>query len=377
MKHLKYLLFLLTFLFITPIVHAESLTGSITYYEQTGNYVNGNGINSGYSEYLENPTTNFPTQTYINISPLDYTGYIVYGIKEMLVSANYNFQTGKTYTIKLTFDCGSYMDLSSVLYGVTNNRNITYVSNGSANISWVDNSIDGKWQRIATILFVPSQTTSSVTFSIGTISTSGNAVMFNNNNQYPQGVRLSASTIEASAGNEDIIINNNQNTQDIINNNNQNTQDIINNQNSNQEQTNEGLNDINNSINDDSPPNTENFLDNLDVEPSSNPISDLLLMPLNLLNHFISGFDTGCQRYSFGYLYGHELYLPCIDLESILGTNLWRIIDALFSIFLVYEIAMLCVYIFESLTSLEDPMLSLYSPRHADTGYKPKHGGGD
>lgn len=158
---------------------------------------------------------------------------------------------------------------------------------------------------------------------------------------------------------------------DIIQNNIQNTQDIINNQNSNTQE-------LKDTMTDESTPNTNTEINDLNNQLiSDTPITDLITLPLTLLNAYLTGVSGTCNPVNLGNLYGTNLSLPCINLEQRLGANLWTIIDSLVSIFMIYNIAMLMIQAFEGFTSLRDDYDSLYQPKHADTGYQPKHGGGN
>ena len=130
------------------------------------------------------------------------------------------------------------------------------------------------------------------------------------------------------------------------------------------------------SITSEDSPNTSNELNDLDSSTASDtPISDLITLPITLINVFINGIDSSCSPVNLGNLYGTDLILPCIDIEQRLGSDLWSTIDILFSIFMCYNIGMLFVTAFSGITSLRDDFDSLYQPKHADTGYQPKHGG--
>lgn len=139
------------------------------------------------------------------------------------------------------------------------------------------------------------------------------------------------------------------------------------------------INNMNNSIKDESSPDVEDDLfDGITTDDESNsPVSDLILLPLTLLNAYVDGFSSSCSAFDLGTLYGHNLVLPCIDIDDYIGSNLWSLIDVICSIFLIYNVGMMCVSMYESITSLEDGFRGLYTPRHADSGYKPRHGGDD
>lgn len=154
----------------------------------------------------------------------------------------------------------------------------------------------------------------------------------------------------------------NNQTNQIINNNNQNTNNIINNQN-------ENTNSINNNLTDDTSPSDSDIEDlfDLDTDDSNSPVSDLLLMPLTLLNAFNNGFSGTCSSVNLGNLYGTNLVLPCIQVQNYLGSTLWNLIDMMFCIFLIYNMAMMFVQIYEGFTTLRDDFDVAYSPKHHDT----------
>lgn len=104
-------------------------------------------------------------------------------------------------------------------------------------------------------------------------------------------------------------------------------------------------------------------------------VSDIVTMPLTLLNAYMNGMSSTCSPVNLGTLLGELITFPCIDISDKLGSNLWGTIDGLMSIFMIYNIAMLILSMYNKLTELEE--LDPYSPEHAYTGYKPKHGGGD
>lgn len=130
------------------------------------------------------------------------------------------------------------------------------------------------------------------------------------------------------------------------------------------------INNVNDTLNNDDPVSDSDITSIFDdlQEDSSTPVSDLLLMPLTLINAYITGFSDTCQEINLGRLYGTYLIIPCINIENHLGSELWGLIDVLFTIFMVYEIGMLLVSCYEGLTSLSDDMQYLYSPRHAGGG---------
>lgn len=147
-----------------------------------------------------------------------------------------------------------------------------------------------------------------------------------------------------------------------------NQQTIINQNNSiinNQQTINDSIEDINDTILDDSHESPNQFLQDMEsLALSDTPITDLLAMPLNMVRVFHSGISGQCSTINLGSWYDKPLYIPCIDIPSIIGGPLWAIIDALFSGFMIYNIAELFIHDFDSLTSADDLFEETYTPRH-------------
>ena len=159
---------------------------------------------------------------------------------------------------------------------------------------------------------------------------------------------------------------------DVINNQDKNTQNIINNQNQNQQQTNEGLQDIEDAILDNSQPNLDNF--NY-TDSTGGLISTFLTMPITLLR-VMNNVET-CRSITLGNLFGTPLRFDCINPRSFLGDTLWNIIDYFIVFNMITSISQLFVYVYEKFKNLDDFFNEFYTPQHmAPDGYVPRHGGG-
>lgn len=125
-----------------------------------------------------------------------------------------------------------------------------------------------------------------------------------------------------------------------------------------QNNTTNAINGVNDSINNDNvSTNTENSStanEWASASASDSVVSDMVLMPITLLNAFSSGFGGSCQAYNLGSLYGTNLTLPCIDISNYLGSTLWGIIDVLMSGFLIFGIGKKFVKVFNDFTNLKD-----------------------
>lgn len=108
-------------------------------------------------------------------------------------------------------------------------------------------------------------------------------------------------------------------------------------------------------------------------------VSSLLLIPIDFLTRVYDSATVSCSPYNIGVLYGTRLVLPCINISSLLGNDLFNIIDAMCCIYMLYNIFMLIVFFIEKWTSLDDTFFLIYSPQHFGSGssdvYVPKHGG--
>ena len=125
-----------------------------------------------------------------------------------------------------------------------------------------------------------------------------------------------------------------------------------------QNNTTNAINGVNDSINNDTvSTNTENSSTAsswASQSASDSVVSDMVLMPITLLNAFSNGFNSICSSYNLGSLYGTNLTLPCINLSNYLGATLWGIIDVLMSGFLIYGIGKKFVRVFNDFTNLKD-----------------------
>lgn len=142
--------------------------------------------------------------------------------------------------------------------------------------------------------------------------------------------------------------------------------------NENQQETNEKLNEINGTLTDsDTSENTGNdFFDTSSIVSSDGVVSSLLTLPIQMSSKLVDNLGGTCTPYrmNFGMLgKNYTLNFPCIDLENYFGSDLWDIIDLLFCGFMAYNIGMLFVSIYESITSLQDYYYSyIYQSSHEE-----------
>lgn len=87
---------------------------------------------------------------------------------------------------------------------------------------------------------------------------------------------------------------------------------------------------------------------------SNNSITQLLTLPIQLYQNILNGISGGCSVFNLGTLYNHEINLPCINLQNILGGTLFSIIDILISGLFILSFRKKMVDIFNNMTSLKD-----------------------
>lgn len=125
----------------------------------------------------------------------------------------------------------------------------------------------------------------------------------------------------------------------------------------NTEDTKNAIEDTNNTLKDDSIDNnnTSSTLEDLSEDlPTNSVISDLLLLPVRLFQSILNSINGSCSPFNLGSLYGSDLSLPCINIENLIGSTLWSVIDILFCGAFVLIIRKKFVDIFESLTELKN-----------------------
>lgn len=123
------------------------------------------------------------------------------------------------------------------------------------------------------------------------------------------------------------------------------------------DETNQSINDLNDSLNDSDVDNSK-AIDTLEDLSSSLPtnsvISDLLLLPVRMLQAIVNSIGGNCSSFNLGSLYGTNLILPCINIQSYVGSGIWTFIDIVFSATFVIVIRKKFIQIFENITNLRN-----------------------
>ena len=134
----------------------------------------------------------------------------------------------------------------------------------------------------------------------------------------------------------------------------------LNNINSSINSTNSKLDDVNNSLNNSDTSGSQSELekvnDSFQEDISTSPVSDLITLPLKLLNAFNNKLSANevCSPYDMGTIFGiHWLQLPCINPAHYLGKVLWATIDMITTALLLWSIAHKMVKVYISITSVD------------------------
>ena len=120
-------------------------------------------------------------------------------------------------------------------------------------------------------------------------------------------------------------------------------------------QTNQNINNLNDSINSDTVDNPASDISSFNNSIASNGvITSLITLPITLFQSVINNINGTCSSFNLGSLYGTNLILPCIEVSDFIGSNLYSILDILFSGFFIYKIARKMIKVFNNFSSLKE-----------------------
>lgn len=140
--------------------------------------------------------------------------------------------------------------------------------------------------------------------------------------------------------------------------NNINTNKMIDNQNQIKNKLNDlqnSLNDVNSSINNDNVDDPSSSINQFKDKIATNGvITQLVGLPVTLFTKVLNSVNGTCSSYNLGSLFGTDLVLPCINIETYLGSSLWGVIDVLISGLFVYTISKKFIKVFENMSSMNE-----------------------
>ena len=115
------------------------------------------------------------------------------------------------------------------------------------------------------------------------------------------------------------------------------------------------VDDVNDTLTDSSTDDPSSDLEDMqDYVPSNGTISQLLTLPITLYQNILNSVNGSCSSFQLGSLLGTNLSLPCINLQNILGSTLYGVIDILCSGLFILSFRKKMVDIFNHMTSLND-----------------------
>ena len=118
---------------------------------------------------------------------------------------------------------------------------------------------------------------------------------------------------------------------------------------------NNSLNNLNGNITNSNVSVDDSDFNNMNSNIATNSvISDLLLLPVTLFQSILNSVNGTCSSFTLGRLFGTNLTMPCINVQSYLGSALYSVIDVLISGFFILSIRKKFVDIFNHITSLKD-----------------------
>lgn len=117
----------------------------------------------------------------------------------------------------------------------------------------------------------------------------------------------------------------------------------------------QAVNDVNDTLNDSSTDNPSNSFSNMNSQIGTNTvISDLLTLPIRFYQTILNNVNSSCSPYNLGSLFNTNITLPCINIEDLLGSTIFTIIDIGLCGIFVWSIRKKFITIFQNITSLSD-----------------------
>lgn len=135
---------------------------------------------------------------------------------------------------------------------------------------------------------------------------------------------------------------------------------------------NNSINQVNNTLTDESSPSSSeanDFLDELrDIIPTNGTISNLFLLPIDLMTKILNGFNNQCTPLTiptFNFGTSNTWVWPCVSLNLLLSDNLVLIIDYGLFIALFIMFWPTLINMWNTLIHLQDEFDTQYTPQHA------------
>lgn len=362
-KQYWFLAWLLVGLFLPLNTNATTVyNGGLELKMAIGNYqdgiIYGNAINP---EWITGTVPNNSSWSWIPAA--NYGGNANYWFvryMNLYFTSDTSFLVGKTYSLDLYIEHGSYITFTDVYgWGLISNRNIGYCNGSTQNdlsqcsIQWTPQNDTGGEHLI--LIFRPNISTSQFSLEIGSTAINNNNFVFWNRFGGEQGFRVNSITITEIQNSA----NPSQDFTDVINAMDSNTQainDLNDTLSQKQDALNDSVDDLNDTMKDEtgvSDSDLEDFFEGFH-NSESRPLRDLLFLLLKPFELLVEHSSDSCSNYTFGNLYGTSLTMPCINLEDILGSGFYDILDYLCSFAILYALFKFVAKSFHGLLNLND-----------------------
>lgn len=230
---------------------------------------------------------------------------------------NTDFQYNKPYLVKFVLETGSDININSIDL----NKRVVCSSCDRVSVSYKEISSSPTRKYELSVFFLASSTTNSMEIVIGNNSLdllNFAYLFYNTHRTSSEGIRINSVNVYLLDDDSALL----GGIQNAINANLEQTINLIN----NSSKTNEKLDNINNSLTDDTPPDTSEFGDVSGWLPSG-PVDSIITLPLNALNSISNSLNGNCSTIN--------LPLPFIDstLPLTCGTDFYSQVSGL-SLFL-------------------------------------------
>ena len=117
----------------------------------------------------------------------------------------------------------------------------------------------------------------------------------------------------------------------------------------------DSIDNVNDTLSDSSTDDPDNAIEDMSDSVATNgTISQLLTLPIQLYQNILNSVSGSCSSFNLGNLLGTTLLLPCINLQQLLGSTLYGVIDILCSGLFILSFRKKMVDIFNHMTSLND-----------------------
>lgn len=360
-KQYWFWVWLLVGLFLPYDTNATTIyNGGFEFKMATGNYQDGIQYGNAVSpEWITGVVPNSSDYAWIP-GATNYGSYYFVRYMNLYFTSDTSFQVGKTYSLDLYIEHGSYITFSDIYgWGLVPNRNIGYCNGSTQNdlaqcsIQW--NPVNDSTNEHMIIIFRPNITTSQFSLEIGSTALNNNNFVLWNRFGSQQGFRVNSITITDIQNSA----NPSQDFTDVINAMDSNTQainDLNDTLSQKQDALNDSVDDLNDTMKDEtgvSDSDLEDFFEGFH-NSESRPLRDLLFLLLKPFELLVEHSSDTCSDYTFGSLYGATLSLPCINLEEILGSSFYDILDYLCSFAILYALFKFVAKSFHGLLNLND-----------------------